>query len=89
MAIQSSPETVREMKKNLQDTVKLIQQTQEAVRGALQSGANWNDAQGQQYRALMRQLAQLTQAPMDTLNNANPKLERLAQSLDQYNKVKF
>lgn len=89
MAIKSSPEVVRDMKKTLQTTVKSIQGIQQNVKGAMRSSANWNDAQGQQYQALMKQIAQLTQAPMTTLNSAVPKLEKLAQSLDKYGKVKF
>lgn len=89
MAIKSSPEVVRDMKKTLQSTVKSIQGIQQNVKGAMRSSANWNDAQGQQYQALMKQIAQLTQAPMTTLNSAVPKLEKLAQSLDKYGKVKF
>ena len=89
MAIKSSPEVVRDMKKTLQTTVKSIQGIQQNVNGAMRSSANWNDAQGQQYQALMKQIAQLTQAPMTTLNSAVPKLEKLAQSLDRYGNVKF
>ena len=89
MAIKSSPEVVRDMKKTLQTTVRSIQGIQQNVKGAMQSSANWNDAQGQQYQALMKRIAQLTEAPMATLNSAAPKLEKLAQSLDKYGKVKF
>lgn len=89
MAIKSSPEIVRDMKGTLQKTVTSIQGIQQNVKGATRSSANWDDAQGQQYQALMKQIAQLTQAPMATLNAAVPKLEKLAQSLDNYEKVKF
>ena len=89
MAIKSSPEVVRDMKKTLQTTVKSIQGIQQNVKGAMRSSVNWNDVQGQQYQALMKQIAQLTQAPMTTLNSAVPKLEKLALSLDKYSKVKF
>lgn len=89
MGIKSSPEIVRDMKKTLQSTVKSIQETQQNVKGAMRSSASWDDAQGQQYQALMKQIAQLTQAPMATLTSAVPKLEKLAQSLDNYSKVKF
>ena len=50
---------------------------------------NWDDAQAAQFNMLMQQIARLTATPIDTLNAALPKLEKLAQSLDQYNKVKF
>lgn len=89
MAIRSSPEVVRDMKKTLQKAATSIQGIQQNVKGAMRSSANWNDAKGQQYQALMKQIAQLTQAPMTTLNAAVPKLEKLAQALDNYGKVKF
>ena len=89
MAIQSSPEIVRDMKKTLDSTVKSIQGIQQNLKGAMRSSANWNDAQGQQYQALMKKIGQLTQAPMTTLKSASPKLEKLAQALDNYGKVKF
>lgn len=89
MAIKSSPEIVREMKGTLQRTVTSIQGIQQNVKGAMRSSANWDDAQGQRYQALMKQIAQLTQAPMATLSSAVPKLEKLAQTLDNYGKIKF
>lgn len=89
MAISSSSATIRDMKTTLQKTVKEIQGIQTNVKGAMRSSANWNDAQGQQYQALMKQIAQLTDSPTNTLNMAIPKLEKLAQSLDAYGKVKF
>ena len=89
MAIKSSPEVVRDMKSTLQKTVTSIQGIQQNVKGAMRSSANWGDAQGKQYQSLMKKIAQLTQSPMATLNAAAPKLEKLAQSLDNYGKVKF
>ncbi len=89
MAIKSSPEVVRDMKSTLQKTVTSIQGIQQNVKGAMRSSTNWDDAQGRQYQALMKKIAQLTQSPMATLNAAAPKLEKLAQSLDNYGKVKF
>lgn len=89
MAIQSSPEVVRQMKSSLQKTVRSIQDTQNRVKSAMNSSSAWNDAQGQQYQSLMKRIAQLTESPVATLNAALPKLEKLAQSLDRYNQVHF
>ena len=89
MAIKSSPEVVRDMKSTIQKTVTSIQGIQQNVKGAMRSGASWNDAHGMQYQALMTRIAQLTQSPMATLIAAGPKLERLATALDRYGKVKF
>lgn len=89
MAIQSSPEVVRQMKSSLQKTVRSIQDTQNRVKSAMNSSSAWTDAQGQQYQSLMKRIAQLTESPVATLNAALPKLEKLAQSLDRYNQVHF
>lgn len=89
MAVQASAQVVREMKGTIQKSVKEIQVIQQGIAGAVKTTANWNDAQGQQYRALMQKIAKLTQAPMTTLNGSVNKLEKLAVSLDNYNKVKF
>ena len=89
MGVKSSPEVVRDMKKTLQTTVKSIQGIQQNLHGAMRASSNWDDAQGAQYRALMKQIAQLTQSPMATLNSSVPKLEKLAVALDRYKNVKF
>ena len=89
MAVQSSPVVVRDMKKTLLSSVKNIQKIQQNISSSARSASNWNDAQGTQYQALMKRIAQLTQGPVETLNAAAPKLEKLAQSLDNYGKVKF
>lgn len=89
MGIQSSPQVVRDMKKTIDGTVKSIQGIQQNIKGAMRSNAEWNDAQGQQYQALMKRIAKLTETPMTTLQGASPKLEQLAKSLDNYKKVKF
>lgn len=89
MAINSSPEIIREMNITLRKTVNEIQKTQTNIKSAMQWSADWNDAQGQQYRALMKRIAQLTDSPTSTLVTAMPKLEKLAQALDAYGRVRF
>ena len=89
MTVKSSPEIVRDMEKTIQGTVKSIQSIQQSIQGAIRASANWNDEKGQQYRDLMKKIAQATQAPSATLSVSVPKLEKLAVALDKYNKVKF
>lgn len=89
MAVKASPETIREMKKEISNTIRDIERISSGIRNGMSATANWDDAQAAQFNMLMQQIAQLTAAPIDTLNAALPKLERLAQSLDQYNQVKF
>lgn len=89
MAISSSSDTIRDMRSDLQKTMRGIQQTNANIKGAIRATSGWNDAQGQQYRQLMQRVARLTESPANTLNSALPKLDRLAQSLDAYGKIRF
>lgn len=89
MAIKSSSKTVREMKATLQKTTKEIEGIRVKVQSASNKSADWDDAQGKQYQALMKRIAQLTQSPMATLNAAVPKLEKLAVALEKYERTKF
>jgi len=87
--VQSSPEVVREIKAHINGTTKELSNAVAKINTALRSSSEWNDAQGEQYRELMRKIARLIQPPIDALQSAQPKLEKLALSLDSYNKVKF
>ena len=85
--VKASPEVVRQVKSGLNATVSELRGAAAKVR-AVGSGG-WNDAQGQQFHALMQKIAQLVESPIETLQAAQPKLEKLAQTLDSYNRVKF
>ena len=87
--VQSSPEVVRQIKQDLNKTSKELRDAANRIKSALHLSSDWNDAQGEQYRDLMRRIARLIESPIDTLQGAQPKLEKLAQSLDAYGNVKF
>ena len=87
--VQSSPEVVRQIKADLNKTSKELRDAANRINSALHSSSEWNDAQGEQYRELMRRIARLIESPIDSLQAAQPKLEKLAQSLDSYNSVRF
>lgn len=89
MAVKASPETIRGMKKDISKTIRDIEKISNGIKTGISASSNWNDAQAAQFNMLMQQIARLTATPIDTLNAALPKLEKLAQSLDQYNNVKF
>lgn len=89
MAVKASPETIRDMKKGISNTIKDIERISNGIRSGMSATSNWDDAQAAQFNMIMQQIARLTSTPIDTLNAALPKLEKLAQSLDQYNQVKF
>ncbi|MBE6612161.1 MAG: hypothetical protein E7632_06695 [Ruminococcaceae bacterium] len=89
MAVKASPEVIREMKREITNTVRDIERISAGIRAGVARTSAWDDDKAMQFRELMDQIARLTAAPVDTLNAALPKLEQLAQSLDQYNRVKF
>jgi hypothetical protein len=87
--VHASAEVVREIKSNLNTTARELRTAADRVNSAIHSSGGWNDAQGDQYRDLMRKIARLIASPIDTLQAAQPKLENLAQSLDAYSSVRF
>lgn len=89
MAVKASPEAIRAMKKDISNTIKDIQSISAGIKQGMSATSNWDDEKSAQFNSLMQQIAKLTVAPVETLTAALPKLEKLAQSLDQYNRVKF
>lgn len=89
MVVKASPETIRKMKKDITNTIKDIERINSGITTGMTATSNWDDTQAAQFKMLMQQIARLTATPIDTLNAALPKLEKLAQALDQYNNVKL
>lgn len=89
MAVKASPEMIRAMKKDISNTIRDIQNISEGIKRGLAATSSWDDEKAAQFNSLMQQIARLTVAPVGTLTAALPKLEKLAQSLDQYNSVRF
>ncbi len=88
MAVKASPRNDQGDEKDISNTIRDIERISSGIKSGMSATSNWDDAQAAQFNMLMQQIARLTATPIDTLN-ALPKLEKLAQSLDQYNKVKF
>ncbi|MDO4343803.1 MAG: hypothetical protein Q4C50_03265 [Eubacteriales bacterium] len=89
MAVKASPEVIREMKKDIQDTSRELERISSGISRVLDASPEWNDAQSEQFRALMKKIAGLTAEPIGTLQASIPKMEKLAQALDEYSRVKF
>ena len=89
MAIKASTKVISDMKMTAQAAIKDINAVQNELINTVNSVSGWNDEQGQQYRQLMRKIAQLTNTPKQTLSNAIPKLDHLIQMVEAYSKVKF
>lgn len=87
MAVKASPETIRQMKKEISNTIKDIEKISNGIKTGMSATEKWDDTKDAQFNMLMQKIARLTATPIDTLNDALPKLEKLAMSLEQYNKV--
>lgn len=89
MAVKASPEIIREMKKEISNTIRDIQKISNGIRQGVSATSNWDDEKSAEFNILMQKIARLTETPVDALTAAMPKLEKLAQTLDQYNRVRF
>ena len=89
MQISSSSRTVNDMKVTLQKVTREMDGIQDTLRNTMAAVSGWNDQQGMQYKDLMRQVAKLTESPKGTLLEAIPKLDRMMQALQAYEKIKF
>ena len=89
MQISSSSRTVNNMKVTLQKVTREMDGIQDTLRNTMAAVSGWNDQQGMQYKDLMRQVAKLTESPKGTLLAAIPKLDRMMQALQAYEKIKF
>lgn len=85
MAVKASAETIREMKKQISQTIKDIEHINSGIRSGIRATGSWDDAKAAEFNMLMQKIARLTASPVETLNAALPKLEKLAQALDNYN----
>lgn len=89
MAVKASPETIRDMKKEISNTINDLEKISNGIRTGISASGGWNDTKAAQFNMLMQKIARLTATPIETLRSALPKLEKLAQSLEQYNRVNF
>lgn len=89
MAVKASPEAIRAMEKDISNTIKDLQSIGMGIRQGLAATSGWDDEKAAEFNRIMQQIARLTEGPVGTLAEALPKLEKLAQSLDQYNRVRF
>lgn len=89
MAVKASAEAIREMKKEISHTIQDIQRISSGIRSGISPADKWNDTQAVQFKQIMSNVASLVEQPIEALNAAIPKLEKLAMSLDSYNQVHF
>nr|WP_297884772.1 hypothetical protein [uncultured Blautia sp.] len=89
MAVKASPEVIRDMEKELLKTAQDLERISSGIQTVLKRSPQWDDEQSIQFMMLMKKIAQLTAQPSQTLRAAAPKLENLAQALDEYGNIRF
>lgn len=89
MGVKADPESIRDMEKELKDTVKKLESISQGIYSATGNLGDWNDDKAEEFRIIMKRIADLIVAPVDTLNASAPKLEELALALDRYNNIHF
>lgn len=52
MAVKASPEAIREMKKEIQNTIRDIERISSGIRSGMSASSSWNDTQAAQFDAV-------------------------------------
>ena len=89
MGIQASSQSIREMEKNLNDTIRDMEQIAAGIKNVLNATKDWDDQQSREFKDVMDKIGKLTMQPVDQLNEAIPRLEQLAQYVDEYSIIRF
>ena len=89
MAIKGDSQTVREMKKDISQTIKDLEHMSEGIRSGMQATGGWEDHKASEFNLAMSKVARMIESPVESLRAALPKLERLAQLMDQYSSKRF
>lgn len=89
MAIRGDSQTIREMKQDISQTIKDLTHMSEGIRRGMQATENWEDKKAAEFNLAMAKVAREVESPVDSLKAALPKLEKLAQLMDQYASKKF
>lgn len=89
MAIKGDSQTVREMKQDITQTIRDLENMSEGIRSGMQATNGWDDEKASEFNLAMSKVARMTEAPVESLKAALPKLERLAQLMDQYTSKRF
>ncbi len=81
----ASADTIREMAEEIKITIGNLEHCGEAILSANSSTEGWNDGRAAEFNIIMAKVSRLMMSPVDTLKASLPKLEALAQSVDDYN----
>ncbi len=89
MGMQASSQSIREMEKNLEATIRDLDQIAGGIKKVLNATQGWEDQQSREFREVMAKIGRLTIQPVDQLKTTIPRMEKLAQSVDEYTRIRF
>ncbi len=89
MGMQASSQSIREMEKNLNATIRDLDQIAGGIKKVLNATQGWEDQQSREFREVMAKIGRLTIQPVDQLKTTIPRMEKLAQSVDEYTRIRF
>lgn len=82
----ASSEAIREMANAIKVTIKNLQHCSEAIISANSGTLSWDDARAVKFKTNLKIASVAVSAPIDILQATLPKLEALAQAVDDYNR---
>ncbi len=88
--MQVSSEAIRDIEKEIQDTIARLKHCSEAIleAGNCTSDA-WDDVRAAEFRKVMGKVSGLMENPIEPLKNSIPKLDQLAEIVDKYNNTHY
>ncbi|MBQ6603143.1 MAG: hypothetical protein IKG08_09420 [Eubacterium sp.] len=89
MAIRGNSATVREIKNDIARTIADLTDMSAGIRQGVRSASGWDDQKAAEFGDAMGRVADMIESPVDSLREALPKLERLAQLMDEYTSKRF
>ncbi len=89
MAIRGNSETVRDIKKSISRTINDLEQMSSGIKSGMSATSGWDDDKAAEFNMAMGNVARMIESPVDALREALPKLERLAQLMDEYTSKRF
>ena len=89
MAIKGDSQTVREMKGEISQTIRDLEHMSSSIRRGIRATEGWDDSKAAEFNVAMSRVARMIESPVDALQAALPKLEKLAQLMDQYSSKRF
>lgn len=84
MSIAASSESIRSMENDMVSTARRLEQTSKKTLAAVRGMSDWDDVHSAELIEVMNRVARLTAQPVERLEQAAPRLERLAEILDEY-----